>query len=541
MTAPGVQVNLIDQSSYIPSGASVYGGIVGAFKKGPLVPTLCTSQSQFLRWFAPDEKPKTGYDQAYYSALDYLADADALWVVRAVSGTTAPLYGGVTVVASTSESSSTPWSTGKANPEGMEFETGEVMAIYGANQGLWNNDIFIEIVTDATKVGLTGAFLINIYKAIAGTQEFNQVESHLVSRDPDMVDGYGNNIYLENVINGNSNYIAVNNNELVAKTVMPKAIAKPTYVSNVLTATALGGGTDGDAVTAADKITALEKLGNPEELSLQLLMNGGDSTATYQKAMLSLCETNRKHETFAILTTPADKEKLQDAVTQLVNYRKTDLNANSYMGSIYTPHVKYYDRFNDRYFFASPDGMVANKINATIRDYGYNFPAAGYTRGQLGTALDVQKKFLPGELNSLCDNQINAIKNDPGRGVVIFDNQTLYTTKSDLQDQNNMICINLQIRPGLREFLKDYLFELNDEITRGIIVAKIDLFMKDVKAQRGVSDYLIVCDNTNNSPNDVQAGILNIDLYVKMVKGIKFIKQSIIATSQGLDFSQLAA
>ena len=104
-----------------------------------------------------------------------------------------------------------------------------------------------------------------------------------------------------------------------------------------------------------------------------------------------------------------------------------------------------------------------------------------------------------------------------------------------------MICINLQIRPGLREFLKDYLFELNDEITRGIIVAKIDLFMKDVKAQRGVSDYIIVCDNTNNSPNDVQAGILNIDLYVKMVKGIKFIKQSIIATSQGLDFSQLTA
>ena len=541
MTAPGVQINLVDQSSYIPSGASVYAGIVGDFKKGPLVPTLCTSQAQFLRWFAPDEKPKTGYDQAYYSALDYLADADALWVVRAVSTTTPPLYGGATIMVSDSETETTAWAQGKANPELMDFAQNELIAIYGANQGAWVNDIYISIVTDTDEVGLPGAFIINVFKAIPGTQEFTRVESHLVSRDPDMVDGYGANIYLENVINGNSNYIAVLNNDIAGKAAMPKAIDRPKYVNNEFVGLRLSGGTDGDAITSADRQTALQKLGNPDELSLQLLLNGGESNPAFCKAMLSLCKNDRKEETFAILTTNAADEKGQDAITKLVKYRKESLNANSYHGSLYTPHVKYYDRFNDRYFFASPDGMVANKINAAIRDYGYNFPAAGYIRGQLETALDVQNKFLPGELNTLSDNQINAIKNDPGRGIVIFDNQTLYASKSDLQDQNNMICVNLQIRPRLRDFLKDYLFDLNDEVTRSIIVAKIDLFMKDVKAQRGVSDYLVVCDSTNNSPNDVQAGILNIDLYLKMIKSIKFIKQGLIVTSQGLDFSQLVA
>ena len=121
-----------------------------------------------------------------------------------------------------------------------------------------------------------------------------------------------------------------------------------------------------------------------------------------------------------------------------------------------------------------------------------------------------------------------------------MDDQTLWSSKSDLQSQPNMLVINLQIRPGLREALKDYLFELHDPITRNIVKDVIDGFMRTVVAQRSVSDFYTVCDTTNNTDNDIANGIMNIGLYVKMIKSIKYIHQNVIATAQGVDFGSLS-
>ena len=531
MTVAGVEINLKDESSYIPSGASVFAGIAGNFKKGPLEPTLVTSQSQFLSWFAPDGKPKIGYPQEYYSALDYLADADALWVVRAYNEENPPLFGGVTLNTENAVQGYTLLTEGLVSPEDYNFGEHEAILITGANPGAWNNDIYITYTSNETE-GLSGVYDLKVYKErlnMEGTYEL--LETHIVSRDVNGVDGYGNNIYIENVVNGNSNYIYVVDNTTIAADTLVVAVEEELE---------LEAGTDGDAVTTADYITAIQKLSNPNEVPLQLIMDGGIAQAEYAKTLLEMAGTDRLGECFVVLSTPTTAETTMNSTTNLKNYRDTVTGSYSYLGSMYAPHVKVYDRFNDRYQWVSPDGMVANKINAAIRDYGYNYPAAGYTRGVLDTALDAKVKFTSGDLKALDNIQVNPIINDTSRGIVIMGNSTLHPTKSDLQDQNNMLTINLQIKPGLRAFLKDYLFDLNDEITRSIIVSKINLFMKDVKAQRGVADFYVVCDSTNNSANDVAAGILRIDLYVKMVKAIKFIKTNIVATAQGLDFSSFA-
>ena len=133
MTVAGVEINLKDESSYIPSGASVFAGIAGNFKKGPLEPTLVTSQSQFLSWFAPDGKPKIGYPQEYYSALDYLADADALWVVRAYNEENPPLFGGVTLNTENAVQGYTLLTEGLVSPEDYNFGEHEAILITGAN------------------------------------------------------------------------------------------------------------------------------------------------------------------------------------------------------------------------------------------------------------------------------------------------------------------------------------------------------------------------------------------------------------------------
>lgn len=537
MVAAGVQINLKDESSYIPSGSSVFAGIAGAFKKGPLEPVLCTSQAQFLKWFAPEGKPKIGYPQAYQSALDYLADADALWVVRATKSTPENplLYGALVIMDSEADSDHKDIISGVGSPDTYNFGDNEAILVTGSSQGSWTDNVYITYTKNESE-GLSDVYDLRVYTPSEIQGEFNLMESFLVSRNPQATDGYGNNIYLETVVNGNSNYIAVRNN--IDNTNSEKEITQPLYP--------LTGGSDGEDISSSmTKISenigaytaAIDKLANIDEIPLQLLLDGGIQDSVYANHLMDMAGKERLGECFCVLSTP---ETVEGVVTNITDYR-TSLSGNySYLASLYTPHVRIYDRFNDRYVWNAPDGMVAGRINAAIRDYGYNFPAAGYTRGILSSALDVKTKFMGGDLDLLDSKQINVIKNDTTRGIVIMGNSTLHKTASDKQDQNNMLVIGLQIKPGLREFLKDYLFDLNDEITRSIIVSKINLFMKDVKAQRGVSDFYVVCDGTNNSPNDVAAGVLNIDLYVKMVKAIKFIKANIVATAQGLDFSEFS-
>lgn len=533
MTVAGIEINLKDDSSYIPSGASVFAGIAGYFKKGPLVPTLVTSQTQFLRWYAPDEKPKIGYAQEYQSALDYLADADALWCVRVYNATNPPLYGGLTInLPDTGDSTGyTLLKKGVESPEDYSFQDGEAILITGCNPGEWNNSVYVTYTLNETE-GLSDAYDLKVYKQKATAGAYELVETHLVSRKTDAVDGYGNNIYIETVVNDNSNYIHVVDNITISSATTVKPLEQQMNLAS---------GTEGGAVTTSDYITAIKKLSNPNEIPLQLVMDGGIAQADYAKAIMEMCGTSRNGECFGVLSTPADTEVAQGASQKVKAYRDTVSGTYSYLASMYSPHVKIYDRFNDRYQWVSPDGMVANRINAAIRDYGYNYPAAGYTRGILDSALDVKVKYEGGDLKVFDNCQVNPIINDTSRGIVIMGNSTLYPTNSDLQDQNNMITANLQIKPGLRAFLKDYLYELHDEVTRGIIVSKINLFMKDVQSQKGVSDFYTVCDNTNNSANDVAAGILNIALYIKFVKAIKFIRTNIIATAQGLDFSSFTS
>lgn len=523
--APHIRSVVDDQSTRIPSQLGVYAGIVVPSKKGPLVPTLCTSQSQFLKWFTPNEKLEVGFDIAHQSALDYLSYSNRLWVVRAIKDA---LYGGCVVVGTTSGNTSTPLNTGTDSPTEYSFTTGDAFLIYGANPGLWNNDISIKIITDATVVKIANAFIINVYK---GT---TLVESHLCSRKQDAKDGYGNNIYIEDALEA-SNYIRAFDNVALDDDILPKA-----YTSAYL---ALNGGSDGSAVTDSENIAALNLLSNVNAYTVQLILNGGNTSAVFQKAIEALCQT-RREETFGILTTPYTDEVSANYINDILDYRNIDLNLNTYTSALFTPHIKIYDRFTDKNIYVSPDGHIGGLMSQTIQNFGYHYPTAGYKRGIINNALDLSVRYTQddnagGEVDVLYDAGINPLIFNPGRGIVIYGNKTLWSTPSDLESISVSMLINLQIRPGLREFLKDYLFELNDDATRSILVAKIETYMDTLKAKRAVYDYYVLCNDENNSPQDVQDKRLNVWLYIKPTLPIEFIEQKLIITPNGLDFSSL--
>jgi phage tail sheath protein FI len=519
MPAPYVKSIIEDLSTRVPAPTGVAAAIVIDAKKGPVnTPVLVTSQAQLLEWFTPNSTIEIGWDLAYFDALTYLKDSNRLWVVNAKN---TPLYGGVVIKTAASENSNAALSTGLADPDVFEFGTDDCLLIYGSSPNTSNNQLSVQIITDAATVRVDNAFIINVYnKGVL-------VESNTVSRKIGQKDGYGVNIFVETYLE-NSNFIRAVSNPAVVDSVLPKAQA---------TALVFAKGSDGGTVTDAERIVALNTLKDNKKYSIQLIMDGGNTTEPYQKAIDAVCAA-REEATYGILSTPYEAEIGSSAVTDLLTYRQTTLNINSYLVGLYTPHQKVYDEFNDRYIYLDPSGVVAGAISKTATNLGWHWASAGYNRGIINT-IEPVRSFLPGELDTICENQINPIISDPSRGIVIFDQQTMLSKASDLQEQSISNMINIDLRPSLREFLKDYIFEFNDEQTRNNLKTKIEIYMDGKVADRAVYSYYVQCDEDNNTASDIQSNRMNVSLFIKPNKPAKFITQKIIVTPYGVSFASL--
>lgn len=421
-------------------------------------------------------------------------------------------------------------STGSAaaiviNTQGVDAisTTDEAFLLYGANQGAWANSISIKIqtyISNPDRVKVPGAFIIDVFKA---GNSVVPVESWLCSRNLGDKDGFGNNIYLEDVLQG-SLYIRAINNPAIAGTVLPKVVSS---------AFALVGGDNGLAVTDAEMVTSLNKLANKASYPLTIVMDGGRATVTYALAIDSLCQS--RQDCVGLLSTPYSDESSSSYMTDIVDYRKTDLNLDSSYSALFTPHVKQYDSFNDRNLFISPDGLAGAAISNSFANFEIWFPPAGYTRGKL-SVLDLRRRFTTGELDALYDAGINPIKFTPGKGIAIWGQKTLKVIPSAL-DRINVRLLLITIEPAIIQALEDFLFDLNDASTRSLAKDKVSAYMRDIQARRGVTEFLVVCDDTNNSAEDIDNNRMNLDLYVKPTRSLEFIPFSVIITASGVSFS----
>lgn len=516
MPAPYIKSVLEDQSTRVTSSNGIIAGLVIEAKKGPInKPVLVTSQTNLLSRYTPGDKIEIGWDQAYYAGYYYLRDSNRLWVVRCAKDAK---YGGIRVL---KDGTTKPLEEGLVDPELHESEDNELFMIYGESQGLFNDNISIKIDKEATG-NIENAFTIFVYyKKLL-------VETHLVSRVKDQKDGFGNNIYIEDYLENSSNYIRCIDNIVEDEKTIPESIT---------TAANLRGGSDGTACTDVEKIAALKKLANMQEVSCNLIIDGGYTTEAYQRAIDEVCKS-RKEECQGILSTPYSAETSNNRINALKTYRNSTLNLNSVNCSLYTPHQRVYDEFNDRYIHVAPSCFVAGAISKAAYSQGYQWPAAGFNRGVINT-IEPSVIFEEGEVDELSENQINTIIKDSGYGNVIYDQLTLTPKACDTQEQSITLMINLGLRPALRTFLKPYLFELNDEQTRGNIVSKIETFVDSKIADRSIYDGYVVCNETNNSPQDIQDKKLNVWLYIKPTQPAKFITQKVIVTPYSVDFESL--
>jgi hypothetical protein len=397
------------------------------------------------------------------------------------------------------------------------------LLIYGANQGKWNNNIVVKIYnyTDyPSTVGEKNAFLIKVFKS---SNLNTELESWLCSLDPSHLDGSGNSLYVETVLEG-SYYIRGLVNAAVSADQLPASEAK---------GTSLKGGSDGSPVTDASMIKAVKKFANKDEIKITLLIDGGWATPAYHTEMLRIAK--ERQDCFAILSTPVSAESSADYKNALVNYRKNQLNANTSYGALITPHVKVFDYFNNRDIWAAPDGQLAGALIDADRNYEIWYPVLGFRRGVLDVT-DVKRTFESGDLNYLYDNGLNPIRKTSGKGIVIWGQKTLQSGASAL-DRINVRMMLIRIEPAIEEYLENYIGEFNDSQTRSEITTIVEDYLTDIQARRGISEFKCVCDTTNNTAQVISNNELIIWTYVKPLYSAEFITNKLIITAEGVSLT----
>lgn len=405
--------------------------------------------------------------------------------------------------------------------------------IHGANPGAWNNSLYVttrhypygvqEDWSDSDQeaadlIKEPDCFLIYAYKKNADGSLTLVEDPHLCSRIKGKKDGYGNNVYVEDALL-KSSYIRARDNDSVDESIYPR---------NQTSILMLNGGHNGSQVTDTHMLQALEPLSNKRNIQVTLLLDGGWATPAYQKQGLIATASNRK-DCFSILSVPISAEQSTDYMNAILDYRKTQLNASSSYGALFSSHLHIQDKFNDRKIYVPPDGYAAAAISETAGNYELWIPPAGPRRGVLNV-LDVARRFTEGEQDVLYDNGINPIDFYPGKGIRIWGQKTLESRPSSL-DRINVRLLLIVIEPAIAEFLEDFLFESNTTLTRVLAASGIEGYMEGIRSRGGVYDFRVVCSDENNSAEDIDANRMNVWLFVKPVKAAEFIRFTTIITS----------
>lgn len=411
-----------------------------------------------------------------------------------------------------------------------------LFSLYSVNEGDWSKDIFVEIVTEGLRT--PDAFEINVYTK---NDLVRPAESFICSRDPERKDGYERNIFIETSLQA-SRYIRAINNPLmpyrdVAGDInIPKETVSRDILGNIIGRSfmTMVGGDDGDAVTSSHMIEMAQKMDNKNNYPLTVMLDGGWAEPGYQQALLQICE--KRDDAFAVLSVPFILE--MDPVTyitDIVEYRNYILNANSSYGALYSSHVKITDKYNDREIFVAPDGFAAAAINLSASAYEIWYPPAGYRRGRM-FVNDVHVKFTDGDLDYLADNGINQIRFAPGKGIAIWGQLTLAIIPSAFDRMNVRLLLN-ELKPAITAYLERYLFELNTEEVRLQIRSSISSYLTGIVARNGIKNFEVVCNDTNNTPQDEINNTLNVDVYIQPVYSIEFINFTTILRHTGISFN----
>ena len=373
---------------------------------------------------------------------------------------------------------------------------------------------------------------------IVGTKGDVLEKFEAVSKASDAKSPQGDTNYYSDVIYNSSSYVywmdhnASGSNWGTAAA--GTAFTDVTSVSDV----SLSNGADGSAATTAQIKSAYEKFQDSETTDVGLIIAGaGDST--HIDNLITIAE-NRKDCVVFASPERSDVVNVTNSATQkdnVVNFFN-GIASSSYV--FFDSGYKYmYDRYNDVYRYVPLNGDMAGLSARTdsVADAWYS--PAGLNRGVVRGAVKLAFNPTQSQRDELYRARVNPVTTFPGQGTVLFGDKTGLKNPSAF-DRINVRRLFIILEKAISTASKVQLFEFNDEFTRAGFRNMVEPFLREVQGRRGITDYLVVCDETNNTGEVIDRNEFIAEIFVKPARSINFISLQFVATRTGVSFEEVA-
>ena len=300
----------------------------------------------------------------------------------------------------------------------------------------------------------------------------------------------------------------------------------------------LAGGVSADAPTDGNITSALALFANDEQYDISLLPLGAASSTVVNYAISSIAEVRKDVIVFASPTLANVVNNAGSEATDVVTFRES-LTSSSY--AVLDSGWKYqYDRYNDVYRWIPLNGDTAGLAVRTDFVADPWFSPAGFNRGQVKNVVKLAYSPSKADRDTLYKKGINPVVTFPGNGTVLFGDKTLLAKPSAF-DRINVRRLFIVLEKAIATAAKFQLFEFNDPFTRAQFRNLVEPFLRDVQGRRGITDFKVVCDESNNTAQVIDTNNFVADIFIKPARAINFIQLNFIATRSGISFEEVGA
>ena len=309
-----------------------------------------------------------------------------------------------------------------------------------------------------------------------------------------------------------------------------------TGVENVDRST-LANGTDDYAVTDGEQLTSYARFDDGEAVDVNLIM-AAKATSTLATNLVPIVE-KRKDALVFISPERSDVVGVADSNTQTTNVKNFFDLLPSTSFAVFDSGYKYqYDRFNDVYRYVPLNGDIAGVTAFTESVADAFFSPAGFTRGQIRGAVKLAYEPNKDQRDTLYKARINPVNSFPGQGTVLFGDKTALAKPSAF-DRINVRRLFIILEKAIATAAKFQLFEFNDEFTRAQFKNLVEPFLREIQGRRGITDFKVVADESNNTGEVIDRNEFVADIFVKPTRSINFITLNFVAVRTGVAFTEI--
>jgi hypothetical protein len=407
-----------------------------------------------------------------------------------------------------------------------EFDTAPGTSDAAASVGGANDELHVIIVDeDGLWTGTPGTIL----------EKFAYVSK---AGDAKKFDGTNN--YYKDVINSRSQYIWWMDHP-TGGTNWGNNIAGTSFANSAAVSRSLAGGLDDLTATDGERITAWNIFSDDASYDISLIPIG-KASPTVANAVIAIAESRRDCVVFIspqdISTTDiiSTSNSGDDAVNKIIAYRNA-LTSTSY--AVLDSGYKYqYDRYNDKYRYVPLNGDIAGLCARTDYTNDAWWSPGGLNRGQIKNVVKLAVALDKTDRDNLYKNGINPVVTFPGDGTVLFGDKTLLAKPSAF-DRINVRRLFIVLEKAIATAAKYQLFEFNDAFTRAQFKNLVEPFLRDVQGRRGITDFVVKCDDSNNTGEVIDRNEFVADIFIKPARSINFITLNFVAARSGINFSEI--